>query len=81
MSRDRSSDRCSGSLTVTGLSNHDDIRVLTHQGTQSHIKGKPGNRINLCLVDIRQILFHRIFNRGNIDMSSGQIIQNHIKCR
>ena len=79
MTGNRRTYRSTGSLAVTGLSNHDNIRILTHQGTQSHIKRQTRNRIYLRLIDSRKILLHRIFNGRNIDISAGEIIQHHIQ--
>ena len=70
-------DRCS--LGVTGLTDHDNIRILTEQCTQSHFKRQSGCIVYLCLVDFFNIFLYRIFDRGYIDTALCHLIQNHIQ--
>ena len=55
---------------VTGFTDHDNIRILTHQRTESHIERQTCHRIYLRLVNVRNILLHRILDRGNIHIPS-----------
>ncbi len=64
---------------ISGLTNHDDIRVLSKQGSQSDFKGQSRHIIYLHLIQLRHIFLHRVFNGGNIYASLGQLIQNHIQ--
>ena len=73
-------DRSTGSLAVTGLAHHDNIRVLTHQGAQTHIEGHTRGHIDLGLVDAGDIFLHRILDGGYIHLPAGQVIQHHIQC-
>ena len=64
---------------VTGFTDHDNIRILSQQGTQSHCKGHAGSHINGSLRDIGQVFFHRVLNGRNIYRSLGQMLQYHIQ--
>ena len=79
VSGDCRSDRDLRRLCVTCLTDHDDIRVLTEQSTQSHGKGHAGSHIYRRLGNIGQVLFHRILDGGNVYRTLRQTLQYHVK--
>ena len=80
MTGDGRTNRNTGGFAVTGLTDHDDIRILTQQRAQTGLKRQSGNRIDLRLVDARHVLLHRILNRGDIHLPVRQILEHHVQC-
>ena len=79
MSCNRRANRNFRRFCITGFTNHDNIRVLPQQCTQSHCKGHSGGHIYRSLGNIWQILFHWVFNGGNIYGTLCQMLQYHIQ--
>ncbi|OQC04638.1 MAG: hypothetical protein BWX77_00058 [Bacteroidetes bacterium ADurb.Bin090] len=57
----------SGSIRISDLSDHDNVRVLSQDASQTFSKSKTDFRANLTLVDTGNFIFDRIFQRYNID--------------
>src|SRR5689334_13852354 len=53
-------------FTISNFSHHDDIRVLTENGTKSGSKRVPDIRKHLRLVHSSDVIFNRIFKRNHI---------------
>ena len=51
---------------VTDFTDHDHVRVLTQNGSQTTGKGHLGFGVDRRLADTRQVIFHRIFDGQNI---------------
>ena len=66
---------------VAGFAHHDDIGVLTQQRAQPRLKGKPRQRVDLRLVDARQVAFHGVLDSRNIDLPVCHRLQDHIQRR
>ena len=73
MSCNSGSDRNRSSLRIPCLPYHDNIRVLSEQRPKPRFKCQSGSVIYLHLIDPCDIFFHRVFDRGNICISLGQI--------
>ena len=55
-------------LRVTDFSDHDDIRVLTEDGTQAIGEGQPRLDVDLNLIDPCQLVFDWVFNGDDVDL-------------
>ena len=55
-------------LLVSDLSHHDDVRILSKEGTKSRSKGQAGLDIDLYLIDTGYIGLHRIFYCHNVNI-------------
>ena len=61
---------------VANFAHHDDIRILSHQRANTGRKCKVNFRPHLRLIDAGNIIFNRIFQRGNIHAFFIQHAQN-----
>ena len=80
VSRDSSTDSDIGGLTVTDLTDHYDIRVLTQDRTQSRSKGHTCLVIDLTLVNAVDTLLDRVLNRYDVYVRLGKLTESSIKC-
>ena len=55
-------------LQVADFTDHDDIRVLAHNGPQRVGKGQPDLWLDLDLVDALHLVFHRVFYGEYLDI-------------
>ena len=53
-------------LTVTNLTHHDDVRRLTQHCAQGRRKGHPSRVVHLHLIDARENVLYRIFDRNDL---------------
>ena len=81
VTRDRSLHRNLRRLLVTDLTDHDDVGVLTQDGTQGACKGQVSSGVDLDLVDPVDIGLHRILNRDDVDLFLIQCGERRIEGR
>ena len=67
--------RDAGGLLVTDLTDHDDIRVLTEDGTQCRREGEVCLGVDLYLVDTVDIRLDRIFDGDDVHVFFVQLAQ------
>ncbi len=72
-------ERCG--LAVADLSDHDDVRVLAQEGTESHRKGESNLRLHLGLIDTRHLILDRVFDCGDVHVRCIQNIKQGIERR
>ncbi len=66
---------------IADLADHDDVRVLAQERTETRSKRDAGLRIDLRLVHIAHIVFDRVFDRGDIDLRTVQDVHQSIQRR
>ena len=66
-------------LTVTNLTDHNNVRVLPQDRTQAVGKGQIDFRIHLDLADTGQLVFDRVLNRDDILFTIVQAGQRRIQ--
>ncbi len=64
---------------VSDLTNHDDVRVLTQEGSQCLRKAEAYPGVDVDLVDAFQVDFRGVFGRGNVSFWCVQYVQAGIK--
>ena len=67
-------------FAVTNLTDHDNIRVLTKDGTKAVGEGQLRFNVDLHLVDALDIGFHRVFNGNDVDGVVIQFAQSSVQC-
>ena len=60
---------------VSHLTDHDNVRVLSQDGTKRRREGHIGFRIDLRLVDTRHDILDRVFNGDNVDLGTAYFLQ------
>ena len=65
-------------LRIPRLADHDNIRILSQNGTESCFKSNPRLFIHLHLADPRKISLHRILDGHDIHRLFREIFQDHI---
>ena len=68
-----------GGLTVTDLTNHDDIGVLTHQGTHPSSKGDINGTLHLHLVNTRHHQLDRVLDGTEVVLGAGQLAHTGVE--
>ena len=64
-----------GGLLVSDLTDHDDIRVLSQDGTQCRCEGQVGFVVDLYLIDTVDICLDRIFDGDDVHVLFVQLAQ------
>ena len=62
-----------GRLAVPDLTHGDDVRVLTQDGSQAAGEGHAGLFVDLALADAGDVVLHRVLQRDDVDLLTGQI--------
>jgi hypothetical protein len=75
MARKRRMNGYLGRLNIPDFTNHNDIRVLTHNMPESVCKREPDLRLHLDLVYAVNLVLNRIFNRYNFPVSRIYFVQ------
>ncbi len=68
-----------GGLQVTDFADHDDVRILPHQGANAFGKAHADVGQNLHLVEGGFDHFDRVFQRAHIDFGRGQLLERRIQ--
>ena len=68
-----------GGLLITNLANHDDVRVLTHQGTNPFSETQTGVGLYLGLIKRTLDHFDRVFDGADIEGRFGKGFQARIE--
>ena len=63
---------------ISDFTQHDNIRILTHNRTQSCGKGKSAPAVDRHLINPRQLIFHRILQSYNIAGRSIKLLERGI---
>ena len=79
MSGERRVDRKRRGLVVADLAHHDDIGVLAEERAQAIGEREPDVRPHLGLIDPRDAVLNRVFNRGDIDRRGIEHLQHGIE--
>ena len=66
-------------FAVTDFADHDDVRVLTQEGTQRPRKRHADVGLHLHLVDARHVVFDRVLGRHDTDVDLVHLVQERVK--
>ena len=69
-----------GGLAVSDLTDHDDVRVLSQNGTKRGCERKTCFRIDVYLVDTVDVGLDRVLNGDDIHFFSVQLRKSRIQC-
>src|SRR6056297_1211884 len=64
---------------ITHLADHDDVRILSHDGTQRAGKVKPDGGLGLNLVNALDLVLNGIFNGDDLALGRVELAQGGIK--
>ena len=81
VTRDSGLNGNAGGLTVSNLTDHDNVRILTQNGTKCRGKGKSRFGIYLYLIDTIDIGLDRVLYRDDIYFVGIQLTECRIKSR
>src|SRR5690606_18902539 len=68
-----------GSLAVADLADHQNVRVLAHDGTQTGGKAEADARVHLDLCDAGQLVFHRVFHGDNLVFLVADLVERGVE--
>ena len=64
-----------GSLKISNLADHNDIRGLAQNGSESSRKGHPDLRVHLHLVNTIHLIFDRLFHRDDFPIRFVDVVK------
>ncbi|MPN47564.1 hypothetical protein SDC9_195167 [bioreactor metagenome] len=68
-----------GGFQIADFAHHDDVRILTQEGTQRRGEGQSGLLVDVDLVDAGQIDFRRILSGGDVYAGLVQHVQTGVQ--
>lgn len=78
MAGQRGLDRDARRLAVADLPHHDHVGVLPQDGAQGLGEAEPGPRVDLHVVDARQLALHRILDGDQVALRLVQLSQQQL---
>ena len=70
---ERRVNRDMGGFGIADFADHDDVGVLAHEGAQRRCECQPDGRLRLGLIDTRELVFDRVFDREDL---AGRLVEN-----
>src|SRR5215471_14030935 len=81
MTGERGANGCARGLHIAHLADHDYIRVLAQNGAQAVNEIQSDRRLDLHLVDARQLVFDRVLDREHLALDRVEELQGGVEGR
>ena len=80
MTGQRGLNRNLGGFVITNLTDHNDVRVLAHDGTQPRGKAEADLGFDVDLVDTAQLVLDRVLDGNDLFVGRVDFVQSPVQC-